>query len=338
LATWDVAAMLGDSLPTGRYTFSYAVRTEDRRMLEFTHGQAYLTADITPPSADASPIEWTAESRVEGIGPRMLHTVVTLRNTGTRTIALNHGACNVLVRLHRTADRSGTPAWRSELRQYPGDPPSGYACSLILLSSQLPPGDTLRFAESFPMYEVMGDSLRAGRYYVSAVVALGTGNVSGSGATSATRTLPAGAVDLTRDSDRLPSSRIIDSLSDTATTRVVRGAGGADTIRTLVMVTNTSATRREADVARDCPVIVYAFRSAALRDSVPVQKPSAYPAASCVFDLHHFSLAPGQSWVFGRDVPMATARAALPPGHYWFTAWMTGIPSAMLAAADVEIR
>ena len=187
------------------------------------------------------------------------------------------------------------------------------------------------------MYEVMGDSLRAARYYVSAVVAVAGGDGMGSRETDVIRTLAAGVVDLTLDPDRLPSSRLVDSISVTATTRIVRGAGGTDTIRTLVLVTNTSATRREADIARACPVIVYAYRSATLRDSVPVQKGSAYPDAGCEFNPHHYALEPGQSWVFGRDVPMSAARAALPAGRYWFTAGLTG-PNAMIAAGDADIR
>jgi hypothetical protein len=336
-ATWNVASILGDSLPAGRYSFSYAVRTADGRTLEFTRGPAYLSADLTPPSADLSAIEWTAESRVDGIGPRMLNTVVTLRNTGARTVVMNYGACNVAVRLYRTPDQISSLVWRSEFRQPPEiEPPTTYACPAILMRSQLAPGDTLRFPQSFPMYEVMGDSLRPGRYHVNAVVFVDGG--SEPGGREVGRTLAAGAVDLTRDSDRLPSSRIVDSISITATTRVIRGADEADTLRTLVLVTNTSATRREADVARDCPVTVYAYRSAALRDSLPIQKPSAYPGADCDFNPHHFALEPRQSWVFGRDVPMAAARAAVPAGRYWFTAWLLGRPNAMVAAGDAEIR
>jgi hypothetical protein len=244
----------------------------------------------------------------------------------------------VVLRLYRTADRSDSPAWRSELRQPPGNPPLTYACPLPLYVNYLAPGDTLRFPVSFPMYEVMGDSLPAARYYVSALAAVAGGAGSGSGGTRIAQTLSAGVVDLTRDPDRLPSSRVVDSISFTATTRIVRGAGGADTIRTLVLMTNISATRREADVSRDCAVIVYAFPTSALRDSVPIQKPSAYPDPGCDFNPHHFALAPGQSWTFGRDVPMATARSSLVAGRYWFTAWLLATPSPMLAAGSVEIR
>jgi hypothetical protein len=338
-AMWNVAAILGDSLPTGKYSFEYAVRTADGRTLEFTHGPIHLTADLTPPSADLSAIEWTAESRVDGIGPRILHVVVTLRNAGARTVAMNYGACNVSVWLYRTPDQTSPPAWRSELRQAPEiDPPTTYACPAILIGSQLPPGDTLRFPVWFPMYEVMGDSLPAGRYHVSAMVQLRGGRGFESRGAEVQRTTAAGAVDLTRDPDPLPISRIVDSIRIMATTRIVRGTRGADTIRTLVLVTNTSSTRREADVARDCPVIVYAYRSAALRDSVPIQKPSAFPGGGCDFNPHHFALEPGQSWVFGRNVPMTTARAAVPAGRYWFTAWLLGRPNAMIAAGDAEIR
>jgi hypothetical protein len=257
-ATWDVPALLGDSLRAGRYRLDYAVRTADGRTFDFRGSSAYLTADPTPPTRDLSAIEFSATSRIVGNGPRTLNTVTTLKNTGRRSVVFDYGACNVSLRLYHTADRSGSPVWRSERRQPPGTN-SGYDCTLEGHTTVLPPGDSITFPVRIPMYEVIADSLAAGRYYVSAELSL-EHEIPGSRA-SRVRTLAAGSVDIRREPDRLPESRIIDGLTYTATTRVVRGAAGADTVRTLVLVANRTNVRRMASVTRDCPVIVFAYRS-----------------------------------------------------------------------------
>jgi hypothetical protein len=105
------------------------------------------------------------------------------------------------------------------------------------------------------------------------------------------------------------------------------------------MVTNTAPGARSVVVPRDCPVLVYGYRSALLRDLVPaVAQPAWRSPAGCAASPHRFTLAPGQSWVFHHDVPAATLRATLGPGRTWFAAWIAGAPGGMLAAGDVEIR
>jgi hypothetical protein len=125
-----------------------------------------------------------------------------------------------------------------------------------------------------------------------------------------------------------------------ATTRFVRGAAPArDTVRTLVMVTNGSGAPRDVEVPRDCPVIVYAYRSAALRDSVPLLAEPAWRSRQpCQLVQHRFTLAPGASWVFQHDVAAAELRASAGAGRLWFTAWVAGSHNALLAAGDVELR
>jgi hypothetical protein len=329
-AIWNVDAVLGDSLPAGRYAFAYTFRTTDGRTFEFSQSSALLTRDRTRPTQALSAVRFVAYSQIVDNGPRKLSTVVIARNTGTRAVQLSYGACNLNVRLYRNANRTGSPVWRSELRKPPGSK-NGYACILPLYVAVLQPGDSLPFGAQVPMYEVVADSLPAGRYYVSAELSL----VDEVGRANGPRMLSAGVVDITREPDRLPSSRDVDGLTFTATTRLVRGAAGVDTIRTLVLVTNTTNARRVASVSRDCPVIVYAYTSAALRDSVPLQTPISYPSRpTCYAYQHTYALDPGQSWVFGLDFPASAA-----PGsrHLWFTAWMSGTPYVILAAGDVEI-
>jgi hypothetical protein len=197
-------------------------------------------------------------------------------------------------------------------------------------------GDSLTFPLSVPMYEVAADSLTAGRYYVEAELSL-IDEAGRSRDQPRPRRIAAGVVDISREPDRLPSSRAIDGLTYTATTRLVRGSGGADTVRTLVLVMNSTSERRTASVSRDCPVTAFPYRTAVLRDSVPTQPPLPYSNPSCRAYAHPFALNPGQSWVLARDVPREVVRELIGPGHFWFSAWLSGSPGARLAAGDIEI-
>ena len=314
-ATWDVGAMLGDSLPAGRYSFGYTLRTTDGRTFEFSKGDALLSTDHIPPTNDLSAVHLEAHSEIVGAGPRMLKTVVVAKNTGTRTVELHYGACNLNVSLYRTPNRAGLPAWR-----YDG---GNAQCPSVGNIAMLRPGDSLPFELSVPMYEIVADGLPAGLYFVNAELSLGGAHV-----------LWAGVVDVTRAPERLPSSGNVDGLTFTATTRLVQGVGGADTIRTLVLVTNTTNTRRIASIPRGCPIVVYAYTSAALRDAVPFQTPISYAGTKACYinPQTDYALDPGQSWVFGLDVP---ASAVAGGQHLWFTAYMVGTPSVFLAAGDV---
>jgi hypothetical protein len=306
--------MLGDSLPAGRYSFGYTLRTTDGRTFEFSQGSAVLSTDRTPPTTDLSAVHFAASSEIVGGGPRRLKTVVVAKNTGTRTVRLNFGACNLNVSLYKTSNPAGVPAWRYDRRNI--------NCPAVATSVMLRPGDSFPFELSVPMYEIVAGGLSAGLYFVSAELSL-----------SGSHVLWAGVVEVTGAPERLPSSGNVDGLTFTATTRLVQGAGGADTIRTLVRVTNTTNTRKLASVPRDCPIIVYAYTSSAARDAVPIQDPISYAGTKgCSINPRTFALDPGQSWVFGVDAPASAVAAGQ---HLWFTAWMAGTPSVMLAAGDV---
>jgi hypothetical protein len=108
-------------------------------------------------------------------------------------------------------------------------------------------------------------------------------------------------------------------------------------VRTLVLVTNQTSETHSASVSRDCPIVVYPYRSAARRDSVPIQPPISYPNRACSIYPYPFALGPGESWVFGLDVPVAAARAAMGTGQFWLTAWMPRSPSVTLAAGNIEL-
>jgi hypothetical protein len=332
---WDVAAVLGDSLPAGRYFLSYDVRLRDGRTFTFAAGGGYLTGDPTPPARDFAALRYAAEARVEGAGPRTLFVTAWVRNPTARWLQFEYGACALQLHLFRTPARAGAPAWRSEERR-PHGSDVGYACPAVLLGATLPPGDSLAVRLGVPLPEVLSGAVRPGRYYGTAVLEL-LDDARPVSEWQRVQRLDAGAIDLPGGPDPLPAVRLVDGVRAEATTRLVRGAGGADTVRTLAMVTNTAAAPRTFAVSRPCPVIVYAYRAAERRDAVPIAEPAWRSAAPCAFVPYQFTLAPGQAWVFQHDVPAAELRARLGPGPVWFTAWLAGGPSLMLAAGDVVL-
>jgi hypothetical protein len=297
----------------------------------------YLDKSTGPPLLDYSALQFSAASAVTGNAPRYLDTRVVVRNTASKPLEVDYGACLVNVRLFRNAGRSGTPVWKSEFRKPPGSS-FGYACILPLYISIVAPGDSLVFPLSVPMYEVIGDSLTSGHYYVSADISLiGQRSPDGTTRPGVSKTLAAGEVDIVREADRLPSSRLVGGLSYTATTRVIPGKGD-DTLRTLVLVKNESSKAINSSIIPACPVIIYGYRSAALRDSVPIVNTSIAPGVPCAVTPQPFVLQPGQSWVFGTDTPMSAIRGRFGTGRFWFTAWLTMSNQILLAAGDAEVK
>ena len=334
-AAWDVAAMLGDSLPAGRYFLAFDVRLGDGRVLPFTVGGGYLTADPTPPVRDFAALRYAVTARVEGAGPRTLVTTAWVRNPSARWLQFEYGACALQLHLFRTVGRTGTPVWRSDERRPPGST-SGYACPAILLGAALPPGDSLPIRLALPLPEILSDAVRPDRYYGTAVLELLDDSRPPSEWERTVR-LDAGAIDLPGGADPLPAVRLVNGVRAEATTRLVPGAGGADTVRTLALLTNTTDVPRTLEVPRDCPVIVYAYRTAERRDAVPIADPAWRSTRPCQLVPHRFTLAPGASWVFQHDVPAATLRAGVGAGRVWLTAWLAGTPSVLVAAGDVGV-
>ncbi len=337
-ATYDVKSLLGDSIAAGKYRAPLDVHAADGRVFHYSSITMYLTPTIEPSLLDYSLLEFKGSSAITGVAPRYLNTSVVVRNPTAKPFAVDYGACAVNVRLFKNADRTGNPVWRSEDRRAPGSPYT-YGCITPLYVSTVPPGDSLVFPMNVPMYEVIGDSLPAGHYYVSAELGLvGQTRADGTPAPGLTRSVAAGEVDIANERDRLPASRVADSVSFTATTRVIPG-NGDDTLRTLVMVTNVSTRRVTMSIAASCQVIAYVYRTADLRDSVPIAQPmTTFPSSRCVADNYPFALDAGRSWVFGTQTPMSVIRARFGVGHYWFTAWLLTTGQILLAAGDAEVK
>src|SRR6185436_16978641 len=120
------------------------------RVFHYAAGGLYLDRSTQAPVFDYGLLKMSATSLITGEAPRYLTTQVVVRNPTSTPLEVDYGACLVHVRLFSSADRSGAPVWKSELRKPPGSS-FGYACILPLYYSFLSPGDSLVFPLRVPM-------------------------------------------------------------------------------------------------------------------------------------------------------------------------------------------
>lgn len=282
-------------------------------------------------SGDFSGLVAHATSEITDAGPRMLRATLWVVNPGAQPVTVQYGACGGAVSL--TAPGRTAPAWVSTFARDPRLT-GPVACIAIGYVRTIASGDSLAFANAIPMYEVVQDTLPAGTYNVRVsqnIMPRTTGAVS-----ERTFDAPAGKVTTTRDRDPVPLTRLVDSMSYVATTRRMTDSTGLDVLRALVLVTNQSSTRRYATYNGTCPITLYGYRSRSARDSVPAIPEVVTLTAGCDDNgARAFALDPGQSWVFGNDIPVASLNGRFQAGHYWFVANFAGL---RLSANDVDTR
>ena len=135
----------------------------------------------TPPAASqqVGDVQYSAETLVMESFPVQLRTIVTARNTSDEAIEMNFPyPCVVHVRAYADSARTGEPAWSQE--RFMG-------CIAVIFDDTIAAGDTAQYtAPGTDGYEVLGDSLPDGRYWLSAVLNPGGERLE----------LPAGVVDL----------------------------------------------------------------------------------------------------------------------------------------------
>lgn len=335
---YRVADILGDSLPPGQYHFT-AVLDLAGDTVYFPTGSGYLYADSLPVTGDRSALRFQGETRLEGVAPTHLITEVRITNTGARRVELGFGGCALQVRAYRTPERTGTPAWRSELRTDPRNPRVGYGCPGSLGIFLVHPGASRTFSGiggRVPVYEILADSLPEGRYYLAAE--LEVIDSSRREHRADTLRLPAGDVDLRRYKGPLPAEKIVGGLRYSTDLGFV--SLGPDTLRARVTIENVSGARAELTVERGCPLHLYVFRSRKERDHVPM--PYGAPAfpRTCGGEPHPFVLGPGESWTFHIDVPSVTVAGEVGSGRRYFTAIprITPGPLISLSAGDALVR
>jgi hypothetical protein len=124
-------------------------------------------------------IEYSAETLVMESFPVQLQTIVTARNTSDDDAVLHFPyPCVVAVHAYADSTRTGAPAWSQE--RFMG-------CIAVIFDDTIAAGDTAQYmAPRTDGYELLGDSLPDGRYWLMASL-----NPSGQRVE-----LPAGVVDL----------------------------------------------------------------------------------------------------------------------------------------------
>jgi hypothetical protein len=189
---------------------------------------------------------------------------------------------------------------------------------------------------TIPISEILADSLPFGRYWVVADLALD--NVEIRPFQTYHTAIPIGVVVFGAEPDPMPQSRTINGLRYTASSRIIHGdAQNGDTVRTLVLVTNTREVPVSLGIPRECPVIVSWYRSTADRDSLPSLEPLWREGKGCPWHYRNFVLAPRQSVTLHSDKPMREIPASAGTGRYYLLAWTTGIPSAMVSAGVIDV-
>ena len=240
---------------------------------------------------------------------------VTVVNASARPVKLSYTGCAVELAAWRDPARAGRPAWRSKLAAtWPEAIPRG--CPLPLIQPVLRPGERFTGGRGemnvawlgtvVPVGMVYADSLPPGRWHFDAVLR----------ANGDTLRIRAGSAVLPPTRIHLGSTYPLDGFS-----YAVESQPGPSVHEVRVVIRNAGMrpdlTR---EVARDCPVVLYAYRSAeAQRTSPPA--PAWVSPRACGPATEPVRLRTGESRTFTRRF---TAREvlgdSLPPGRYFVTA------------------
>lgn len=105
-------------------------------------------------------MEFSAETRVMESFPVQIQPVLTLKNTGSSPaeVAFPDG-CVVLLQVHRTAARTGTPVW---------DQQNAAGCTMALVEVDLAAGESRQLqGPTVSAADILGDSIPAGTYHLS---------------------------------------------------------------------------------------------------------------------------------------------------------------------------
>lgn len=125
-------------------------------------GPAGDPAPVHPNADTLGPLALRASTRVLDGEPDSLHVSVTVTNLDSVPREFETGGCGPVLG-YAAADPSRRPVWSSARRRsWPGGGP--YACGLGVLLVQLAPGESRQVGPVYPVPEVLGDSLPAGRY------------------------------------------------------------------------------------------------------------------------------------------------------------------------------
>src|SRR5207253_1554469 len=227
----------------------YVVQLADGRSFAYAGGTGYLIRKrrhFWPGHAD---VRYESDASIEGQAPRLLHVRTVLRNVGSRGTPLSISPCEPLVHVWRDSTRTGAPVWP------PKDPPPEttddhgakiiHACITIAITGYLAPGDTLAVEEDVPLADIFRSGVPDGRYWIT--VGPRARDVLRRRGMRALE-LDAGWADVRRAIDSVPHTRQLDALRAEAAARFVRYSAGADSVRTVVLLTNASRDSAAIDL------------------------------------------------------------------------------------------
>lgn len=311
--------LLADSVPLGEYATVVHLRSEGHAM-ELPGGKITITDGLED-------IEVDVLTRFEGFAPQVLVTEAIVRNVGADTVHVDYGACALHAFVYGDLAESRLLLWDSMIAPN-GEP---YGCDLYGVSARIPPGDTLRapeFRTRAPVYEILHDTLPAGRYEVSATMYLNYRS----------RELLPREIALQPEHVPLPSERTEDGLRYTVSTMA------SDSVPPLVRiettVTNVTGETRTIGPFGWCPLGLWAYREPAARDRAWKNAPTFW-SASFGCDLHEraFTIEPGESVT----LPFDFVSAEIPSGRTYFALWVPDLEPAdevwrsiLLAAGSVD--
>jgi hypothetical protein len=195
------------------------------------------------------------------------------------------------------------------------------------------------FELNIPLAEVLADSLAFGPYRVEANLRLLKQALP---SPEMDTTFRLGEVTIAPLPDSLTRTRTVNAVRYTAASRFIRGSGGADTVRTMVLMTNSTTRPVVGQFYPDCPVVALAYRTTADRDSLPLARPAWMANSGCPSSPRNFEMAPGQRVLLYIDKPISPSGGTIPSRRYYivaslWVAWPWGAFHQFLNAGTVDV-
>lgn len=284
--------------------------------------------NVGPPGVDSLPFEYSATTRLvpvhSGVKGQAIEVVVRAVHKGREPVSVQYGDCAVELVGYGPGSSESMPVWRST---HSAPWPGGYhrVCLLYAARTVVIPGGTLQpkeFTRSFPVAELLADSLPDGEYRFAARVRLNS---------TETREIPAGRLRLSMVRGDLPSSRLLGVFTYTAMP-VVAGDGGSLAFKGAATVTHAGGVLYR--FAPACSMEVLAYQSRSARDRLPPTRESWRTPARACGPVIQTGLQCGETQPFESS---ATAREilgdSLPAGEYYFAVVLRDAERAVRLAA-----
>lgn len=312
--------ILGDTLAAGEYATEVVVDISGQRST-FEAGILSINRlpngkrppyPLPPSPLDSSlaNVEFTLTSGIEGVAPASLGVHVTAHNRGQRTAHLAFGDCALTVFAYRSAERTGTPAWRSDRAAPPWIKTLGRACLLYLANQNLLPGQSAsprEFNLLIPTYEILGDSLAEGLYYFRTEL----------GVNGRTFPLNARSARIMRKQRPVPSARTYYGISYSASARrITLRQQAPDSLELAIVIQNK--TGKEKTIQGHGCVPAAGFNSRERRDSWYMRPAWTYHwlARPCPLHLPQLTIRLG-------EIRTLRGRTAAPPSPLHYAVWFT---------------